>query len=415
MTHSCWHRTLRLCCVGVGMVLMLGLFSGGEAGKLIGAEAVSSPQQGIRGLPHVKICQDADSSITVLPNEEYGDALVCDCTEGVGPWQDYAVPGPEGDNRIVHFVVDGMAGKIRLTNADGDRLIFYHPGGCGCSLGDDDGDWQKALNERGIQVATVVWEPGVDLVVSGKHRNLKGDGIGWFTRSRNEPYTLSELSARPAAVIKWVYDNVANGRPFGTVGTSAGANATFAAFHYYGLGEILDYQMLIGGPIAWDLNILCGGKSYSPGVCENAPAKDCTIDQQCGGERNACANRYEIQDWLGDVKYIIDYFHMNGHACVNGQYNASFGASSLKFSQTDWSNSFLIEFVIDENQRAAALFGDTGVGLTANAAQVYRALKGPKSWTDHDGYTHSASVRTSHLIELTADQVAGNMPRGRVH
>lgn len=386
MRDSCFSRG----CLRNAAVLLAGFGLCAACGD--GPDASQPPYAQLS----VKICAGNSFGVTTTPDPEFGDAVAYDCMPCPDTWQDCAVDGPDGDNHLIYFVVDEMGGRLQITKERGDRLVLRHTSGTGVSSSLTLSEGDRELLGKGVQVVTLAWEPGFVCTTCGLPPGFPNAealvSFGWLTRKERRPSTLPLQNRRVAAAIKWVHDHLAEGRPFGTIGGSGGATATFMATYWNGIGDFIDYQYLSGGPVGWDINVVCGGAPPEPGVCENDPLRDCSADSQCGTIDDRCAGNSAAPTTppANLVRRWIDYVHAS-HDCTEGVFNAAFNDSSYRYTAGYVHNRHFIDFVINENQDPVArVFGDTGLGITGPAARAYRLMQGPKRWTDNDGYVHGS-------------------------
>jgi hypothetical protein len=291
------------------------------------------------------------------------------------------------------FVVDedgtgrGFGGTLRFTKGGANtKVVMFHKGGAGVEYVDDDVP-EKVEAAGGIAV-----EP--------KWISEPEAGVGWFSR----PFMMSRLernlfgvSARPAAVFKWIFSELARGT-FSTVGCSGGSIATYYPRHWYGLDPVLKYQMLAGGPVMSKIQAGCGAGPRTRGRCAREPEKECSLDRECGGAEGSCSpyawRRPDIV--MTAVRGTIDHLHAaqtNGSAdCDDGNAQAAFDASDFDNAAHpfDLQNEHPIDFMMN----VGVTLADDYLNVLASGAAVYGSLKGTKSWTVQDTGIHCDALKT---------------------
>lgn len=299
------------------------------------------------------------------------------------------------------FVVNGAAGEFRFNlpvNQNYTAGLLTHGGSGGTIYPDFNKEMKnlrKSLEQEGLLVVAVKWHGGTPVSLIQ----------GWFAhRQADEQSSLALKSQRPAAVMRWVHDNLLpNNSRFGTMGCSAGSIATLSAVYWQGLDDIVDYQLLGSGPpIAWDMNAVCGGQASAPppGVCELDPLKDCSSDNQCASGRCALpATPTTLQARMLNRygKSVIDYLNSKQLVCLKGKTDEVFNQSSFRFAGGDWQYDHPVDFIIgakSENyQSTSAIFAtapdDTEAGITFQAGNVFRQITTSdplgKRWLVHNG------------------------------
>lgn len=338
-------------------------------------------------LPDLTFCATAEWVVT----HPSPDATRFECKVPVSDWTQairYARQRDTFGQRLqtLAFVVDGMGGELRWNQPHPSKGItggvLLHQGGGGTLWGETFRSVWGDLEEAGVRVVGVRWErSGVDVLqdaVTGWWLPV----TGWLTRPDANPSSFILLSRRPGAVIKWVRLYLVPATvKFGTAGCSGGAVATFAPTYWHGLSAYLDYQWLSGGPFGWDLNKGCSVPT-PPGVCEKEPLMDCESDVECPCQRCALPGVPDI------LKPVVDYVFVSGTDCQDGRWNEAFAASSYSGSPGEWERTYPIDFV--HNTRGDR--GDSNVGITYDAAHVFRQLESPlKTWTIHENLSHCGS------------------------
>jgi hypothetical protein len=356
-------------------------------------------------LPTVKICQKGTFTQTV---PIASGALSHDCTActDTANFCKYANPGnpddPNDDNEIIEFVIEetagagGLGGFLRInTGSTGERMAFYHPGAgsegggaCrppyefpgfrwsdpytlainslpGTSLVDP--PIANELAKYGIQTVSVNYLPGY-------YNTILYDAflkcMGWLTRTTDEPWGLDRLAARPAALMKWVHDNLSNGRKYEVIGNGGGAAATYIAQYWIDpdgdgqglLEEFADHVTIIGMPVFWDFKMACGEPDDTvKGICENDFEKSCTSDADCGGTPNRCALEYKasaativlipvLLDYINNDPLDSCYMRRNNEVPLPEKIITLLENSSLRHRGGDTSIPYSIAFHIADHE-----------------------------------------------------------------
>ena len=235
------------------------------------------------------------------------------------------------------FVVDGMAGHLAYTTQRGDdQTVLLHTGTGGTN-------YMRSLAGQieGVSNAKVVmlrWESGYR-------------GWGWFTRTSAPAARVPNLTRRVASAIAWIHENLAGPAGFGTVGCSMGTQATLGAVYWHGVDEVVDYQLMVGGPGLWDINAGCGRRTYATGFCDLDATRACTSHADCGSlsPRSRCKTPGTIPlTWL--YEQVVNHVHAT-QACDIRQPApstiAAFDESSFGFTAGDWDFDHLIDFQMD--------------------------------------------------------------------
>ncbi|HUJ57250.1 MAG TPA: hypothetical protein VLX92_02105 [Kofleriaceae bacterium] len=314
------------------------------------------------------------------------------------------------------FVVDGLAGHFAFTS-DGNDVVITHAGAGGVATVNT---FDRYLQQGSdLKTVTLGWEPGTTAIQGGN------GGGGWFTRPDASPTTVRALTARPAAAIQWVKDHFAAGQKLGTVGSSMGTAATFGAHVWQGLDAILDYQMLIGGPGFWDVNLGCGRVHQAAGFCDvdaapctgNAMSSFGNDDPVCPGSdtTNNCRVATVMAPQTGSptgsaYDDIINYVGMTTSCSpqTTDARDASLDASSLAMTVPSWTFHGTIDFVTNEGGTQPP-DADQGMG-EGHMLQIYNAIQSAKSWTDNQGAHHGDSFdKVPALIQASAAKVIAGM------
>jgi hypothetical protein len=179
-----------------------------------------------------------------------------------------------------------------------------------------------------------------------------------------------------------------------------GTWATLGSHVWYGLDAILDYQMLIGGPGAWDINAGCGRVHIGQGHCDvdvspcngNPDSSYGNDDPVCpgGDSTNNCRVPTVMAPTATGSEYndIINYVDAN-HSCAPmspDARDAALDVSSMAFTVSSWSFKGRVDFIADEggNQPPNA---DQGMG-EGHMMYMYEKITGQKQWIDNQGTHH---------------------------
>jgi hypothetical protein len=313
-----------------------------------------------------------------------------------------------GQMQVIAFVVDGMAGHFVFT-PDGDDVVVTHGGvgGTGLLHTEFDGELQAHSTLRTVSLG---WEGGV-----GVFGNSGTGGSGWFTRGSATGTSVRALAGRPAAAIAWAKATWGAGKKLGTVGASLGTVATFGAHVWYGLDSIIDYQILIGGPPMWDVNMGCGRAHTSAGHCD-VDATACTgnpnssygnDDPACSSETNQCrvpTVMAEIPGGPSEYQNIINYVTASTACSASDTRSTMLDESSLAFTVDNWTFHGRVDLVTQEGAPQPP-YSDQGMG-EGHAMYVYQAIQSDKRWIDDDGHHHGdAWQKDAQLVADTAQIV----------
>jgi len=400
-----------------------------DAAPPLDDDASAADDAGAPALPTLTFCgipnaKDLSSAYTTSTDGSY---VRFACAQACSDWTSCATGlvgsagGPVLSKRgglqiqVLAFVVDGMGGHFAYTPDGGDVVITHAGAGGTSTLNQFDGYLQSGSN---LKTVTLGWEPGTTQIQSGN------GGAGWFTRADATPTSVRALAARPAAAIAWVKDHFAQGKKLGTVGSSMGTAATFGAHVWYGLDSILDYQMLIGGPGLWDVNVGCGRVHSALGHCDgdgapcagNPTSSYGNDDPSCGSD---ATNQCRVATIMAPISNsptgsayddIINYVGMTT-ACTpqsTDTRDPSLDVSSLGLTVTNWSFHGRVDFVANEGG-VQPPDADQGMG-EGHMLDIYAAIQSAKSWTDNEGQHHGDSFdKIPSLIAASAQKVIAGM------
>lgn len=375
-------------------------------------------------VPDLTLCRIADPAAlgAVFDAHPAGDAMTytCSevCTDGVACAVDFLGQGGTpvmsargGRMQVIDFVVDGMAGHLVFT-PDGDDAVVTHGGVGGTGMYHSEFDGELQANST-LRTVSLGWEHGATIPGFG--------GAGWLTRKDAAGSSMRALTVRPAAAIAWVKRELAPTSKLGTVGASFGTIATFGPHAWWGLDSILDYQMLIGGPPLWDVNVGCGRDHVAAGHCD-LDVSPCTgnpnsdygnDDPACDspGTTNQCrvpTVMAELPDGSSEFDHAINYIHATTACAPAATRDPSLDASSLGSTVTDWSFRGPVDFVSQEGAPQPPQ-SDQGMG-EGHAMYVFTAIQTEKRWIDDDGHHHGdAWQKDPALVADTAAIVAAAM------
>jgi hypothetical protein len=237
----------------------------------------------------------------------------------------YTRNGQTYSMRSVDFVVDNMGGSI-VYAPDGDlaKTVVFHGGVGGTAYGGTPLSTQLLNNTQ----AKVVWISWLD----GATGVFNTNKAGWFTRKNATGVTIKTQSKRPATVIRWVHDNLANGAPIGTAACSMGTVAILSLGAWWQSEAYFKYQQFIGGPANWDVNASCGkGSPTTTGFCDSDPLRSCTTSLDCSGSGDTCnrpsdpmANEfYSFMTYLAGIPAANQFACHNGDPTLYSPYNGS--------------------------------------------------------------------------------------------
>ena len=239
--------------------------------------------------------------------------------------------------RALAFVVDGMGGHLAYTTQQsGDQTVLLHTGTGGTNYMQN-----LAAQIEGASNAKVVmvrWESGYA-------------GWGWFTRTSAPAARVPNLTRRVASVIAWIHENLAGPAGFGTVGCSMGTQATLGAVYWHGVDEVVDHQLMVGGPGLWDINAGCGRRTYATGFCDLDATRACASHADCSSlsPRSRCKTPGTIP-LTSLYEQVVNHVHATQACDIEGAASSTIGAfdeSSFGFTAGDWDFDHPIDFQVD--------------------------------------------------------------------
>ena len=389
-----------------------------------GDDVAVMPDASPSALPALTLCHADASNVAAAyvidkttTTATYACAQACSdvatCSVDLLDQQGHPVQSSRGGAlKLLVFVVDDMGGDFIYTS-DGDDVVVTH-GGVGGTGGLHDFDRELQAHST-LKTVSLNWDYGVGVFGSGG-----GGGGGWFTRKDTTGTSVHALAVRPAAAIQWVKQNFAVGKKLGTVGASFGTIATFGPHVWYGLESIIDYQMLIGGPPYWDVNMGCGRAHTSAGHCD-VDVAPCTgnpnssygnDDPACGADATNQCRVPTIMAQLAGAESEFDNainYVINSTACSPAATrDPDLDASSLAFTVDNWTFHGRIDFVAQEGAPQPPQ-SDQGMG-EGHAMYVYTAIQSAKGWIDDDGHHHGdAWQKDPALVAATAPIVITGM------
>jgi hypothetical protein len=333
------------------------------------------------------------------------------CVQPCANWQNCAVAvtdqsgAPVSTSRgtprkLLAFIVDGMGGFLKYSS-DGNRTLAFQGGAGGTSYNYDAvvDALERQTHARTVQIE---WAPGFVW--------------GWFTRTSPEPRTVVDQVARPAAVLKWIHDELAAGNTFGTVANSMGTVATLGPVLWYGMDRLIDYQALIGGPAMWDVNASCAGSEHASGLspyvtgyCDGDATAQCQTSSQCSSSGpSACQTPAPLPTTAVGVNARALWESLFNHLSSSNGCSVSetqlpdprFDLSAMRFTVRDWTVHHPIDFLVNLNGAETA-GGDESWGL-GHFAFVYNALR-PRSsvsWMTEPGVHSAWAQDVDRLVPL---------------
>lgn len=366
------------------------------------AASVDAPPSVLPGVPNLVICAPHPSDPFVhksesSPNTTRYQACVAPCAD----WRQCTTESTvRGRAQLeLAFVVDedgignGFGGTLRFTKEGArNRVVLFHKGGAGTEYVDD--FLPQKVEDAGGTYVEPRWVEEVDTKV------------GWFSR----PFAGSTLeknlygvSARPAAVMKWIFLNLA-AAPFSTVGCSGGSIATYYPRHWHGLDAALRYQLLSGGPVMSKIQAACGAAAQGTGRCTRSPTTECTTTAACGANGGTCSpyawKRPDLV--MAAVRGTIDHLHAsatNGSTdCADANPQPTFDASDFDSAAhaRDSHNEHRIDFMMNIDDANA----DDVLDVLASGAAVYSGLTGEKTWTTQSTGAHCDTFKTDAAWQL---------------
>ena len=300
------------------------------------------------------------------------------------------------------FVVDGMGGHLAYTTRQGgDRTVLLHTGTGGTN-------YMQSLSRQieaasNAKVVMVRWERGFS-------------GWGWFTRTSAPAARIPNLTRRVASAIAWVHENLAGAGDFGTVGCSMGTQATLGAVYWHGVDDVVDHQLMVGGPGLWDINAGCGRRTYATGFCDLDATRACSSHADCASlsSRSRCKTPATIPlAWL--YEQVVNHVHAT-QACdiatAASSTIAAFDESSFAFAAGgDWDFDHPIDFQMD-------VWGSDGDERWAmgHAMRVFDSIRSAaghaKRWHATRDSNHCAAIGNGQALAiLQADLLRNQAPR----
>ena len=284
------------------------------------------------------------------------------CKETCADWRQCQVPAYIWDNgellyhgrqpdlpkQSVAFVVEGMGGHLAYSTDGGDKTLFNHGGGGGTFH-----DPRVALLEQRSSVNTITMSWAMGFAPPDIPAPIPFPiSWGWYTRQSADAERVPNLNRRVAAAIAWSHENLAGPSTFATRGCSMGAVATFGAVLWHGLDDIIDYQILGGGPPLYDINAGCGRRTYDRGFCDLDANMPCTVDADCKAASvdSVCRVPEMIPaDWA--YESIVNHVHATT-ACRIPEGGAApyppFDESSMMTANDgDWDIDHSVDLVVD--------------------------------------------------------------------
>ena len=296
--------------------------------------------------------------------------------------------------QAVSFVVDGMGGHLAYsTRQSGDKTVLLHTGIGGASYMLSLASQIESASDA--KVAMVRWESGFN-------------SWGWYTRTSAPATRVPAVNRRVASLVAWIHENLAGAGGLGTVGCSMGTQATFGAVYWHDVDEVVDYQLMVGGPPLWDINAGCGRRSYSSGHCDVDASRACTSNADCAAlsSRSRCAKPGPIP--LASLyESVINHVHATSTCKVATASStsgtiAAFDESGLGFTAGDWDIDHPIDFQMD-------IWGPDGDSrwAMADAMLVFNSVRSaaghPKRWNTTPDANHCGAVGNGRAFALLAD------------
>ena len=323
----------------------------------------------------IQICaipdpQDPSSAFTVTKSEvtTYDDHwmdnywVTYQCKETCDDWTQCAVPAftgngepiyhgrqPDTPKQALAFVVDGMGGHMAYS-LDGDHNnILFHGGAGGTRFYTE----LSALMEQRSPARTILvrWEDGFAPNDPNSENSFPWSW-GWYSRTSAEATTVPNLNQRVASAISWASENLSGTGGFNTMGCSMGTVATFGAVLWHGLDDIIDYQVLVGGPPMYDVNAGCNMATYTEGFCDLDANVSCSADADCQSVADHATCSFPTQVSIPRFELfqsMANHVHATS-ACRDGvtEPYAPFDASGMKYATDgDWNIDHSIDLFVD--------------------------------------------------------------------
>jgi hypothetical protein len=227
--------------------------------------------------------------------------------------------------RGVLLVVDGAAAQLAYTT-EGTRGVLSHTGTSGTSPADDISR-ELELASEAVRTFWVRWAHGKEVDMVDGQGQTRGQAMGWWTRRGPEAASLVEVTRRPGAVMAFVSEAFGL-EAFGTTGCSMGTVATFSPVLWHGLADRVDYQLLVGGPAVWDVDVGCRLATYEgSGWCADDGAS-CDAAGDCGDA--ACLRPEGMGDPIQPLyNTYFNHLHVSTNCGADGALPGTFESSSM--------------------------------------------------------------------------------------
>ena len=362
------------------------------------------------------------SEITTYDNLWMDDYWVTyQCKETCDDWQQCAVPAyqygePVMEGRLADtqkqslaFVVDGMGGHIAYSADGDDNNILFHTGAGGTNFSAEVANYMEQNSPA--KTIMIRWEDGFR-PSSPDGENEYPWAWGWYSRTSAEATTVPDLNQRVASAIAWASENLAGSGGFNTMGCSMATVATFGTVLWHGLDDIIDYQVLVGGPPMYDVNAGCNMETYTEGFCDEDASVSCSSDAQCKSvsDTAACSvptqvsiPRYEL------FQSMANHVHAT-NACRNDATEPyePFNASGMKYATDgDWDVDHSIDLFVDIKREQNFSKGDGGGdehwGL-GHFGLIYQKMNmapgSEKNWYAVNDSNHCESFENEEMLQI---------------
>ena len=284
------------------------------------------------------------------------------CKETCTDWRECAAPAhepdgdpirdarePDGQKQALAFVTDGMGGHIAFSSEGDENSIYFHGGAGGTTFYSEIANY---FEERtSAKTVMVRWEGGF--------RPSSPDGEmdfpwswGWYSRTSAGATDVPALNRRVASTMAFTSQNLSGSGGFNTMGCSMGTVATFGPVLWHGLDDLIDYQVLVGGPPMYDMNAGCNMETYTEGFCDLDANVACTTNADCAsaGETAVCSVPTQVSiPHFSLYQSLANHVHAT-NACRDGvtEPYAPFDASGMKYATDgDWDIDHSIDMFVD--------------------------------------------------------------------
>lgn len=420
---------------GIFIIIIYFILCIGARDDFVRAE--EGTKQDFGPLPEVQVCKPQANGKHWIVRYKYANGFPCAflCDYCVYACKEVAKEGdaieytrtsdPDSDIdckgqpiRRIAFVVGGFGGELRYNKNTGDAkeprgtlVAFTGSGGNAFVDGGsrdgvfdvetgkrclyvgrdpdkdnspDDNDY-RALELKGIRVVAVKWQPGVLL------RKKIPWTTGWMTRYSGAPSSFPIMTKRPAAIIKYVGENLTPKQAkFGVAGTCGGSlQATSILWH--DVGREVDYAGFhSGGGLLFSIDHMTGAIPTQFSVNKNT-GQICDKGALCGKEYD-----YPPIDNLAAA--YVDYVHQSS-AAWDAKESLQNKKSSFLFTEFSGTIPKNVGFNVNSEPGSDIPGSDMNLGTVWTAGMMrellYRRTGIKGAWINLPG-KHGQAMESGH-------------------